>query len=236
MRDEFANRQSMHLTVLNLLDKPESRAVWEDNNPIKFTERVGEFRAKVTALTATIAEKTSDITGQAVEKDREETELEVLAQELGVTFAEYLGDQGREGEAAEFELLPLQMAEPARYRPPRQSHPPQDPPHRRPRRRRTRPHRIRHLPRRSRPLHQGTRRLRKSHPEPLRSHRHPQSPHRRPPPGLPRSAQYPPLHRHRLVLRFRTTPEGKAFAANWKTARTVRDLGSNNPDPEPPTP
>ena len=27
------------------------------------------------------------------------------------------------------------------------------------------------------------------------------------------------------------------FADNWKTARVVRDLGSNNPDePEPPTP
>ncbi len=72
MRDEFANRHAMHLTVLNLLDKPESKAVWEDNNPIKFTEKAGEFRTTVTALPATIAEKTTIITGQAEEKDREE--------------------------------------------------------------------------------------------------------------------------------------------------------------------
>lgn len=32
-----------------------------------------------------------------------------------------------------------------------------------------------------------------------------------------------------LALRFRSTVPGKAFADNWKTARVVRDLGSNNP-------
>lgn len=30
MKDEFANLQSMHLTVLSLLDKPESKAVWKN--------------------------------------------------------------------------------------------------------------------------------------------------------------------------------------------------------------
>lgn len=41
----------------------------------------------------------------------------------------------------------------------------------------------------------------------------------------------------RLALRFRTSPEGIAFADNWVTARVVRDLGTNNPEPPaPPTP
>ncbi len=38
----------------------------------------------------------------------------------------------------------------------------------------------------------------------------------------------------RLVLRFRRTPAGEAFAENWKTARVIRDLGANNPNPSPP--
>ncbi len=235
MRDEFTNRQSMHLTVLNLLDKPESKAVWEDNNPVKFTERVGEFRAKVTALTATIAGKTNIISGQAVEKDREETELEIIAQELGVTFAEYLGDQGREGEAAEFELslskwqglrdtallakatllktrltatLAADAPGLAGYG--------------------ITPADLTLYTKELADYEQviqnpsGAIATRKALTAALR-------------PEF-REVLNILLSMDRLVLRFRGTPEGKAFAANWKTARTVRDLGSNNPDPEPPTP
>ena len=40
----------------------------------------------------------------------------------------------------------------------------------------------------------------------------------------------------RLVPRFRTSPAGNAFADNWRAARVVRDLGSNNPDPAPANP
>ncbi len=40
----------------------------------------------------------------------------------------------------------------------------------------------------------------------------------------------------RLVLRFRTTDAGKAFAENWKNARVIRNFGATNPEPVPPTP
>jgi len=39
----------------------------------------------------------------------------------------------------------------------------------------------------------------------------------------------------RIVLHFRKSPEWKTFAENWKPSRVVRDLGTNNPDPAPPT-
>lgn len=41
----------------------------------------------------------------------------------------------------------------------------------------------------------------------------------------------------RLVLRFRKTEGGARFAAAWKAARTIRDLGGSAPaDPAPATP
>ncbi|MES2661106.1 MAG: hypothetical protein V4689_20965 [Verrucomicrobiota bacterium] len=41
----------------------------------------------------------------------------------------------------------------------------------------------------------------------------------------------------RLVLRFRKTEPGARFAAAWKAARIVRDLGQAAPtEPAPPTP
>ncbi len=235
MRDEFANRHAMHLTVLNLLEKPESKAIWEDNNPLKFTEKAGDFRTKTTALTATIAEQTNIITGQAEEKDREEDELEVIAQEYGSVFAEYLSDQGREGEAAEFEL-PLSRWQGLRD--------------------------TALLAKATLLKTRLTAALAADAPGLTEYGISPadlvlytkeltdyekviQNPSGAIATRKALTAALRPdfrevlnilLSMDRLVLRFRTTPEGKAFAANWKTARTVRDLGSNNPDPEPPTP
>jgi hypothetical protein len=41
----------------------------------------------------------------------------------------------------------------------------------------------------------------------------------------------------RLVLRFRRTEPGTAFASAWQTSRTVRDLGGSAPGaPEPVSP
>jgi hypothetical protein len=41
----------------------------------------------------------------------------------------------------------------------------------------------------------------------------------------------------RLVLRFRRTEPGTAFASAWKASRIVRDLGGSAPgEPEPVTP
>ena len=41
----------------------------------------------------------------------------------------------------------------------------------------------------------------------------------------------------RLVLRFRRTEPGAAFANAWETSRTIRDLGTSAPaEPEPATP
>ena len=33
MQNEFANRQDMHLTVLNLIDSPEFEGAWKDQKP-----------------------------------------------------------------------------------------------------------------------------------------------------------------------------------------------------------
>ncbi len=47
MIDEFANRQAMHLTVLDLLDSPVHKSVWENQSPIIFTAKSLVLRQKV---------------------------------------------------------------------------------------------------------------------------------------------------------------------------------------------
>lgn len=104
MQNEFANRQAMHLTVLDHLNQPSSKAVWEGKPPLKFTEKVAAFRAKLTELTDHLARQQAAIAGLAADKDREEEELEDIAFDIGQTLADYFDDNGREADAAKVDL------------------------------------------------------------------------------------------------------------------------------------
>jgi hypothetical protein len=104
MKDEYANRQNMHLTVLGLLDSGEFQPVWKDQKPTAFTARAAELRTKVTALTALVSEQQAATTGFAAEKAREEQELEAVAHEISQALAGWFEDQGRDAEAAQIDL------------------------------------------------------------------------------------------------------------------------------------
>jgi hypothetical protein len=104
MKNEYANRQNMHLTVLGLLDSGEFQPVWKDKKPTAFTARAAELRAKVTALTALVSEQQADTTGFAEEKAREEQELEAVAHEISQALAGWFEDQGRDSDAAQIDL------------------------------------------------------------------------------------------------------------------------------------
>lgn len=104
MIDEFANRQAMHLTVVNLLDDPVHTPVWFNQSPTIFTAKSLLLRQKVTDLTVSIGKQEADIVGRAEQKEREETDLGTVAHELGQAFAAFLIDEGRESEAAEIDL------------------------------------------------------------------------------------------------------------------------------------
>lgn len=76
MKDEFANRQSMHLTVIELLENPAHKPAWENLKPTAFTDKSLLLRTQVSGLTDLIARQEANLLGRAEQKDREETELE----------------------------------------------------------------------------------------------------------------------------------------------------------------
>jgi hypothetical protein len=236
MIDEFANRQTMHLTVLNLLDNPVHKPVWENQSPVIFTAKSLLLRQKVNALTTTIADQEANIKGRAEQKDREETELETIAHEIGQALADFLEDMGREAEAAEIDLSVSGWR------------------------------RLRDTALLAKATLLKTRLRSALDNEDLptlgeygiaeadytaysKELADYQAVIESPSGGIATrkalTAALRPDFREvsvilksmdRLVLRFRTGDPGKALAANWITARVVRDLGANNPVPGPPTP
>ena len=104
MKDEFANRQNMHLTVLRLLDSGEFQPVWKNQPPAAFTALAAELTPKINALTALVAEQQAATTGFAADKEREEQELETIAHETGQALAGWFESVHRVADAARIDL------------------------------------------------------------------------------------------------------------------------------------
>lgn len=104
MKDEFSNRQNMHLTLGELLDLTEYHPVWKDQPPVVFTSRVTAFRSMVDALGLLIGRQQSATTGHAEDKEREEAELENTAYEISQTLAGWFEANGRNADAAQIDL------------------------------------------------------------------------------------------------------------------------------------
>lgn len=100
MKDEFSNRQSMHLTVVGFLDIPGNVPLWKNQRPLAFTTKAVLLKTKVEALGEIIRQQEAAITGYAEQKEREAQDVESLAQEIGSILAGYHEDAGREAEAA----------------------------------------------------------------------------------------------------------------------------------------
>lgn len=236
MIDEFANRQAMHLTVIELLDNPTHKPAWENTTPVVFTTKSLKLRTKVAALTMTIAKQEADLKGRAEQKDREETELETIAHSTGQALAGYLEDKNREAEAAEIDLSisgwrrlrdTALLAKATLLK-----------------------DRLRIILDNEDPVELDTYGLAEGDHAALTKELDDYASVIASPSGgiatrkaltvalRPAFREVSEILRSmdRLVLRFRTSPEGRAFAENWVTARVVRDLGANNPDPVPPTP
>lgn len=104
MQNQYADRQNMHLTILNLLDTPLYQSAWKNQNPIAFTTRASEYGPMVHALTDLIAAQQTATVGYAEAKVREEQELENLCHEIGQTLADWYEENGREGDSAQIDL------------------------------------------------------------------------------------------------------------------------------------
>ncbi len=104
MQDEYANRQNMHLTLLQLLENPSHQGAWKNQKPTAFATRAGELILLIRSLTELLTQQQATTTGHAETKEREEQELENLAHEIGQTLAYWYEENGREGDSAQIDL------------------------------------------------------------------------------------------------------------------------------------
>ena len=236
MQDRYANRQNMHLTILKLLDNLGFEAAWKDQKPTTFTARAIQLRLLVPALTDLIAAQQTATTGYAEDKEREEQELETLAHETGQALADWYEENGREGDSAQIDLS-LSAWERLRDT---------------------------ELIAKARLLHQKLTAALAENPTALTEHGLTEADatllakelgdfekitadpsaaiSRRRALTLalrPRFQEVGALLKKmdRLVLRFRRSEPGTAFAAAWATSRIIRDLGESAPaEPEPVAP
>ena len=104
MQNVFANRHNMHLAVIRTLDSPEIPFDWKTQSPAAFAAKAAELRLKVTALTGLLAQQQAATSGFAADKAREEKVLEDIANELSQALAGWFLDQGREADAAPIDL------------------------------------------------------------------------------------------------------------------------------------
>ena len=104
MKNEYANRHNMFLTILKLLDNPEFEVGWKNQKPTVFTTRAARLRTLVPTITEIISKQQAATTGFAENKELEEKELEDLAHEIGQTLAEWYDDNERKGDSAQIGL------------------------------------------------------------------------------------------------------------------------------------
>ena len=104
MKDEFSNRLTMFKTARDLLNLPERKPVWLNVNPTIFTTKVAALDPAITALEAYCQAQGIDITGAAVDKDKEETDVENVAHTLGRLLVQWFRDQSDETNAAKCDL------------------------------------------------------------------------------------------------------------------------------------
>ena len=104
MKDEFSNRLTMFKTARDLLNLPERKVVWLNQNPTIFTTKVAALDPALAALEAFCQAHGVDITGAAVDKDKEETEVENVGYKLGRLNVQWFRDQGDETNAAKCDL------------------------------------------------------------------------------------------------------------------------------------
>ncbi len=100
MNNRYTNRIDMCRTVIALLDDPAHQPAWQGQPPQQFANKAVTLRAAVEAFATTAARQSAVITGAAVDKERTEALLEDQAHEVGSLLADYFHDANREQDAA----------------------------------------------------------------------------------------------------------------------------------------
>ena len=100
MRDEFTNLLGAFRTALDFLNAPANKRLWQGQPPLRFTQKVADASAATQALADFCQMQSSVIQGAAMDKAREEKELEDAAYVLGQAVAECCRSLGNETDAA----------------------------------------------------------------------------------------------------------------------------------------
>ena len=104
MKDEFTNRIGMVDTSLLNLSKPANKTVWFGNQPVVFTAKVAAATQAVVELRAFCLRQGTDITGAALDKEREGKEAVAVTFPLARALVTWFRDQADETNAAKVDL------------------------------------------------------------------------------------------------------------------------------------
>jgi hypothetical protein len=100
MKDTYTNRLDAFRATLTFLEDPRNLGFWKEKSPLRFGKRAVEAKESVATLAAFCEAQTSQIGGIAVDKAREEKELEDAAYVLGKAVAVCSRDLNNEADAA----------------------------------------------------------------------------------------------------------------------------------------
>jgi hypothetical protein len=92
MKNIYINRLDMCRTVSTLLNDASLQTVWQNQAPLIFTTKAQLLQKAIEDFAAVAADQEKIITGHAADKEREEAELEDLSHEIGQTLADYYYD------------------------------------------------------------------------------------------------------------------------------------------------
>jgi hypothetical protein len=104
MNDYYLNRIHMGRKVFACLDIPEHEALWKDQPPLRLTAAIAEARMIFQDLEAQAQYQSLAISGNAMDKLREEKELEDTAHELARLVVRCCRATGDEATAATYDL------------------------------------------------------------------------------------------------------------------------------------
>jgi hypothetical protein len=100
MKDEFTNRLGAFRTTTDYLFSPAQQPKWNGQPPVRFTTLAAEAGSLVNALEQFCQSQGAVITGAAMDKAKEEAELEAAAFVLGQAVAECCAALGNQADAA----------------------------------------------------------------------------------------------------------------------------------------
>lgn len=104
MKNELTNRLGMFDTSLGNLNTPVHKLIWNGQAPLVFTTKVADAVTAVAGLREFCRKQGIDITGAALDKEREGKEAVVVAHKLARALVTWFRDQADETNAAKVDF------------------------------------------------------------------------------------------------------------------------------------